>query len=268
MFFPVAKIVWFLVQPSSLLLLILLLGAALLWTRFAGLGRVLALTAALLLLVAGLSPLGNLLLIPLEERFARPELNPDRPPDGLIVLGGAQDTLVSRARGVIALNEAGERMFEAAALSRTFPRTKIIFSGGSGRLIYRGETEAIGAAALFGALGIDKNRLLLEDRARDTYENAIFTNELIKPRADQRWLLITSAAHMPRAIGCFRKAGFEVVAYPVDYRTRGPVDGTRFFDKPSEGLRRIDAAAREWVGLTVYFLSGRTSAFFPAPQVH
>lgn len=267
MFFNFAKIVWFLVQPSSLVVIILLLGVALLWTRFAAWGRRLTLTGALLLLVMGLSPLGNILIIPLEERFARPALAEIGTPTGLIVLGGAQDTLVAGARGVLAINEAGERMLEAVVLARAFPKAKLVFTGGSGRLFYKSETEAAGAAALFRAVGIDEARLLLEDQARDTYENARYTRDLVKPKQGELWLLVTSAAHMPRAVGSFRKAGFKIVPWPVDYRTRGPIDNARFFDKPSEGLRRMDAALREWVGLAVYFFTGRSDALFPGPQV-
>ena len=267
MFFAFAKIAWFLVQPSSALMLALLVGVGLAWTRYAPAGRIIALLAALMLLIAGLSPLGNWLILPLEERFSRAPLSPSTPPTGIIVLGGAQDTLVSKARGVIALNEAGERLVEAAALARIYPDAKLVFSGGSGRLIYEGETEAKAAEVLFRGLGIDRARLILEDSARDTYENAIYTKALVKPRAGERWLLITSAAHMPRAIGCFRKAGFDVLPWPVDYRTRGAMDRTRFFDKPSEGLRRVDAAAREWAGLAVYYFTGRSSALFPGPEM-
>jgi uncharacterized SAM-binding protein YcdF (DUF218 family) len=70
---------------------------------------------------------------------------------------------------------------------------------------------------------------------------------------------------MPRAIGAFRRAGFDVEPWPVDYRTRGRADLTRPFDKVSEGLRRVDVASREWVGLLAYWLTGRTDALFPAP---
>ena len=82
----------------------------------------------------------------------------------------------------------------------------------------------------------------------------------------KRWLLITSAYHMPRAMGAFRQAGFDVEPWPVDYRTRGTADLTRPFDKVSEGLRRVDVATREWVGLLAYWVTGRSDALFPGPQ--
>jgi len=265
MFFPVAKIAWFIVQPSSILLLLLLLGIALLWTRFARAGRWIALAAAVLLLVAGLSPLGNLLILPLEERFSRPEFTEGEAPAGIIVLGGAQDTLVSTGRNVIAINEAGERIVEAVALARRFPDARIVFTGGTNQLIYESETEAENAKTFFDQLGVASDRLLLEDQARDTYENARLTRELVNPKPGERWLLVTSANHMPRAMGCFRAAGFDVEAWPVDYRTRGRQDAWRFFDKPSEGLRRMDKAMREWVGLLVYRITGRTNELLPQP---
>lgn len=265
MFFYVAKIAWFVAQPSNALLLALALGALLLWGRWARAGRRIVTGSALLLLIAGLSPLGNAVVLPLEERFPPATLSDGRAPDGIIVLGGAQDMLVSGSRNMPALNEAGERVTEAVALARRFPKTRIVYSGGSGAILYAQEAEAVGARALFSRLGLETKRLELEDRARDTYENAVYAKALAQPKAGERWLLVTSAFHMPRAIGCFRKAGFAVEPWPVDFRTRGRQDLTRFFSKPSEGLRRVDLAAREWAGLVVYWLIGRTDALFPAP---
>lgn len=266
MFFPVAKVIWFFAQPSSILLLLLLLGIVLLWTRFARAGRWIALTAAILLIVLGLSPLGNMLIFPLEERFSRAEFAQDEAPAGIIVLGGAQDTLVSDGRDVIAMNEAGERIVEAVALSRRFPKAQIVFTGGAGQLIYKTETEAANAKTFFEQLGVASDRLLLEDQARDTFENAKLTRKLVEQKPGERWLLVTSAAHMPRAMGSFRKAGFDVEAWPVDYRTRGAQDLWRFFGKPSSGLRRMDQGTREWIGLLVYRITGRSDALFPGPQ--
>ena len=112
-----------------------------------------------------------------------------------------------------------------------------------------------------------RDRLILEANARDTYENAVFLRKELAQEGDLdgRWLLITSAYHMPRSMGAFREAGFDVEPWPVDYRTRGKADLTRPFDKVSEGLRRVDTATREWVGLLAYWLTGRSNTLFPAP---
>ena len=269
MFFYIAKVLWFLLQPSTLIALLIGYGSILIWTGWARWGRRFVTFGAILLLVAGLSPLGNALILPLEDRFPRIDLDRPPPPTGFIVLGGAEDRLVGIARNAPALNESAERVVEAAMLANRFPDAKIAFSGGEAGVLYTAGSEAEGAAALFIALGIARDRLILESAARDTYENAVLLKKELAQRGDlgagKRWLLLSSAYHMPRAMGAFRQAGFDVEAWPVDYRTRGRDDLTRPFDKVSEGLRRVDVAAREWAGLLAYWLTGRTDTLFPAP---
>ena len=270
MFFYAAKVLWFLLQPSTLIALLIGYGSILIWTGWARWGRRFVTAGAFLLLVVGLSPLGNALILPLEDRFPRADLGAEPAPSGFIVLGGAEDRLVGKARGAPTLNEAGERMLEAAVLARRFPDAEIAFSGGDAGLLYKSDSEAAGAGALLTELGIPRDQLILESNARDTYENAVFLKtELAKRGAlgpGKRWLLITSAYHMPRAMGVFREAGLELEPWPVDYRTRGPADLTRPFDKVSEGLRRVDVATREWVGLFAYWVTGRSDALLPAPR--
>jgi uncharacterized SAM-binding protein YcdF (DUF218 family) len=160
-------------------------------------------------------------------------------------------------------------MLEAAMLAHKFPESKIAFTGGPAGILYESDTEAKGAEALLTELGIARDRLVLESEARNTYQNAVLLKAKLEREhalgPGKRWLLITSAYHMPRAMGCFRKAGLIVEPWPVDYRTRGKADLTRPFGKVSEGLRRVDMASREWVGLFVYWLTGRTDTLFPAP---
>jgi uncharacterized SAM-binding protein YcdF (DUF218 family) len=270
MFFYLAKGLWFLLQPSTLIALLIGYGAILIWTGWARWGRRFVSIGAILLLIAGLSPLGNALILPLEDRFPRADLGASPPPTGFIILGGAEDRLVGEARGAPTLNEAGERIVEAVMLARRFPEAKIAFSGGDAGILYKSGSEAEGAETLLTALGVPQERLILEAKSRDTYENAVYLKQEFARDGElgpgKRWLLITSAYHMPRAIGAFRKAGFNVEPWPVDYRTRGSADLTRPFDKVSEGLRRVDVAAREWVGLLAYWLTGRSDALFPAPE--
>jgi uncharacterized SAM-binding protein YcdF (DUF218 family) len=264
MFFVLAKILGFFALPSNVLITLGVLGIVLMTTRYARAGRRLAATALILLAIAGLSPLGNALILPLEERF--PLWDTSRGvPTGIISLGGALDTVVSQPRGEIALNEAAERMTAVAELAQRYPDARIVFSGGSGRLVFDGVTEASLAARLFESFGITKERVTLEDRSRDTAENGRFTKELLQPKPGERWLLVTSAHHMPRSVGVFRAVSFPVEAYPVDYRTRGAIDLLRPFSSVGDGLRRTDTAAREWIGLLAYRLTGRTAELFPAP---
>lgn len=270
MFFYLAKVLWFVLQPSTLIALLIAYGAILIWTGWARWGRRFVSVGAALLLIAGLSPLGNALILPLENRFPRANLDQPPPPTGFIVLGGALDRLVGQARKTPTLNEAGERMVETVTLARKFPEAKIAFTGGDAGILYPSDSEATGAATMLTDMGVAPDRLILEAAARDTYENAVYLKTeldklgLLGP--GKRWVLITSAYHMPRAIASFRQAGFDVEAWPVDYRTRGRADLTRPFDKVSEGLRRVDVAAREWVGLLAYRLAGRSNAILPAPK--
>lgn len=267
MFFYIAKAVWFVLQPSTLIALLIGYGAILIWTGWARWGRRFVTVGALLLLVVGLSPLGNALILPLEDRFPRADLDQPPPPAGIIILGGAENRLVGSARKAPTLNEAGERLLEGAILAHRFPDAKVAFSGGDAGILYKSDSEADGAAAILTRLGIARDRLILEANARDTYENAVYLKKELAADGDPdgRWLLITSAYHMPRSMGAFRQGGFDVEPWPVDYRTRGKSDLTRPFDKVSEGLRRVDTATREWVGLFAYWLTGRSNALFPAP---
>jgi uncharacterized SAM-binding protein YcdF (DUF218 family) len=264
MFFPLSKILGFFAIPSNLMISIGLLGLLLLATRFARAGRALAFASLIVLAILGLSPVGNALMFPLEDRFPRWDATRGAP-DGIIVLGGAISPDVSAARDEVALNEAAERLTVAAELARRYPAARIVFSGGSGALIYDEGAEAPFALRLLEDLGIPRARILLEDRSRNTVENAVFSKALIQPKPGERWLLVTSAHHLPRAIGVFRKMGFAVEAYPVDWRTRGAADALRPFATLGDGLRRSDTAVREWVGLAVYWLTGRSSALFPGP---
>ena len=207
-------------------------------------------------------------MVPLEDRFPRwnAELEANRPaPDGMVVLGGAIDPELVATRGTADINEAAERLIVVPALARQYPNARIIYSGGNGRLV-GGGNEAQFAGQLLESLGVAKDRLSLESQSRNTAENAVFSKRIASPKPGERWLLITSAYHMPRAVGAFREAGFDVEPYPVDYRTSGRSDLLRPFLDAAAGLRRTDTAAREWVGLLAYRLTGRSVGFFPAPR--
>jgi uncharacterized SAM-binding protein YcdF (DUF218 family) len=264
MFFYLSKILGFFAVPSNLLIAFGIAGTLLLRTRFVRTGWRLVVGSLILLAIVGLSPVGNALILPLEQRF--PAWDSSRgAPDGAVILGGAVTPDVALARNDVALNEAAERMTAAVELARRYPNARIIFSGGEGNLAFGGnESEA--ALKLFERLGVPPGRILTEDKSRNTVENALFTKQIAVPKPGERWLLVTSAYHMPRAIGIFRKVGFTVEAYPVDWRTRGPEDAVRPFALMGDGIRRTDTAVREWVGLLVYWLTGQSSALFPRPD--
>ncbi len=264
MFFTFSKILGFFALPSNLLIAIGLVGLVLLCTRFTRLASWLIVTSLVLMAIAGLSPLGNALILPLEQRF-RPWDAARGPPDGIVVLGGAISPDISAARGAVALDEAAERITVTAELARLYPDARIIVSGGSNAPIFDDGVEAALAVRQLEALGVAPERITAEEQSRNTIENAVFSRLIATPKPGERWLLVTSAYHMPRAMAAFRAAGFPVEAYPVDWRTRGLIDVVRPFASLGDGLRRTDTAMHEWVGLLAYRLTGETAALFPGP---
>lgn len=265
MFFSLSKILGFFVVPSNAVAMLCALGAVLLATRFRKAGARILVLGVVLLLVCGYSSLGNLLLLPLTERFPAGSTG-GRAPDGIIVLGGSIDPERSQARGSLEMDASAERIVTMLQLARRYPQARIVFSGGSANLIGEPVPEAPIAGDLLEDFGTPRARIVLESESRTTAENATFTRKLVSPKPGERWLLVTSAFHMPRSIGAFRKAGFEVEAYPVDWRTRGWSDASMPFKTLSAGLARTDVAIHEWVGLIAYWATGRSSELFPGPR--
>jgi len=265
-FYYVSKIAWFFATPSNLLLSAILLGLVLaLFRRVRTFGIGLGLVTAVMTIALGLLPVATYLMVPLEERF--PLFNDDgRPVDGIVLLGGAVNASDTLSRGRISANEAAERLLDTIQLAHRYPQARILISGGGGTVFGDGRAEAPVIADYFKSIGIDPARIIIEDRSRTTSENALYSRELVKPKEGERWLLVTSAWHMPRAVGVFEKAEFPVTAYPVDFRTGGGSNNLRLFAFSSDGLRRLDVVTKEWAGLIGYYLTGRTDVLFPAPH--
>jgi len=263
MFFVASKIFWFFIQPINLAILLLGLSLLALWRGRRKFAATLTIVTLLGLVLATWTSLGAMLLTPLEERFARPEV--PAKVDGIVVLGGGLEGQINLVRGGYELNAGGDRFVETAVLARRFPEAKIVVSGGTGTLILEGEPDADTALRLFTALGIAPERLILENKSRNTYENAVFTRELVTPQPGETWLLVTSAFHMPRSMALFRRAEFDVLPWPVDYRTAGDEGVGLFRDNGNDSLQNTALGIREWIGLVAYWMSGRIDSPFPRP---
>jgi uncharacterized SAM-binding protein YcdF (DUF218 family) len=265
LFFVLSKTLGIMLMPTNFLIGLGLLGVLLLATRFASLGRKLVIASIAFLALCGFSPLGSWVLYSLESRFP-PWDAAKGAPDGIVVLGGSIDPDLSAAHGGAVVGGSADRLIATAALARRYPNVRIIFSGGSGNLISNDAKEADYASEVFENLGIPKQRLTMERRSRNTLENAEFSKAIAEPKSGERWLLVTSAFHMPRSIGLFRKAGFSVEPYPVDWRVGERSDLWNFESLSVRGLGHVDTGVREWIGLIAYRLTGKTSEFFPGPS--
>ncbi|WP_311925206.1 YdcF family protein [Microvirga sp. 3-52] len=266
MFYYLSKVAWFFATPSNLLMSLILLGLILaLFKRLRSFGIGVSLVFTLATIALGLLPIASYILLPLEERFP-PFRDDGKPADGIILLGGSVEAADSASRGMIVSNESAERVLDTIELAHRYPKARILISGGGGTVFGDGAAEAPIIAAYFKSVGIDQTRILVEDRSRTTSENAVFSRELAQPQEGERWLLVTSAWHMPRAVGVFENADFPVTPYPVDFRTGGGGNNHRPFAFISDGLRRLDLGAKEWAGLIGYYATGRTSRLFPGPQ--
>ncbi len=259
MFFWISKAFWALAAPSAVLFIAFILGALLTLTRYARTGRRLIAVGLVLLLAFGVSPFPNTVMRRLEERFP-PYRHDGQPVAGIIVLGGGLETGITTARQQLSINSAGERVIAMADLARRYPLAKVIYTGGGAPV-----SEAETARRFATTLGIDPSRIMVEGASRNTIENGRFTRAMVLPQPGERWLLVTSASHMPRAMGVFRKQGFDPIAYPVDYHTTGTSSDYGPFRTVVQGLGYTDIALKEVVGLAAYWVMGETDALFPSP---
>lgn len=266
MSFVLSKLLWAIVAPGSLLILLLgagMLAATVPHEKIRRAGRRLSAAAAGILFLLALLPFGDWAMTPLENRFLT--ATPDQV-DGIILLGGDEQPALSDARGQPVALESLRRYMTFAELSRRYPEAKLVFTGGSplvnGRTTRMAEADV--ARQILTEMGVDAARVVFERNSRNTYENAHLSADIVRPDEGQTWLLVTSAFHMPRAIGVFRKAGWHVAAAPAGYYTPGGYEVALW--KPfDEQLRILTTAVREYIGLVAYSLMGRTSALWPAP---
>jgi uncharacterized SAM-binding protein YcdF (DUF218 family) len=135
-------------------------------------------------------------------------------------------------------------------LMRLHPHLELVFSGGEGRLLATGVSEAELAKRFYEEQGVDMARVKLESGSRNTRENARQVADLLGERCKQPWLLVTSAWHMPRAMAEFQAVSCNVTAYPVDFRTGDSTSLTEY--ALAQSLLRWQTALHEWLGLVVY----------------
>lgn len=261
LFFYVSKLVWLLFSPDSLLLILIILNLALLYLGKIKYAKRLLTTISLILIIISLFPIGELLLYPLESRF---QTNPALPEkiDGIVILSGSEAAKLSHVWKQVELGDAAERNLSFLTLARQYPKAKLIFTGGTGSLTNQKYKGADVAKKLFQQQGFDTARISFERQSRNTYENVIYSKELVKPIKNENWILITTGWHMPRSVGIFCKANWSVIPYPVDHQTNKG-DLFRIDFDLADNLKTLKTAIKEYMGLFAYYFSGKTTSLFP-----
>jgi uncharacterized SAM-binding protein YcdF (DUF218 family) len=246
--------------PSRLLLILLCGAITIFLISKSTLALRLLIICVVLFSLCAWTPVGAWLMRPLENRFPHQPI--PKQVNGIIVLGGAFNLDESDSHGTIALNFRAERLTAFVELARRFPHASLVFSGGKPGLSSSTATEAQLAQKLFVGLGLGLGRITFEGISRNTHENALLSRRAVKVSPGATWLLVTSAADMPRAVGCFRAIGWRVTPVPVDFHT-----DSSGWSAPGlvGGLEQVDWATHEWVGLAYYWLRGWTSSLFPGP---
>ena len=258
--FIAGKLLRILLAPGNLSVLLLAWGMLRVMRSRGRRGWPLVAMVTAVLVAIAILPAGRWLIAPLEARFPIPALGAHV--DGIILLGGAVEP--RRVDGAVEaqVNGAADRLLVVLALARRYPQAKLLLVGGEASIIPRGSSEAALTRDLLAAQGLDAGRMLVEVRSRNTIENAIFAKALAEPRAEEIWVLVTSAAHMPRAVGCFRHVGWDAIPFPSDFR-----GGDGAWDIALvPHLALVELAAKEWFGLLAYRLLGRTDEMFPGPS--
>ena len=263
-FFFTSKIVWALITPGSLLVILGMFAWLSLVAGWQKISRLFLSLTALFLLLVGTLPLGEWLISPLENRFAANAALPMNPA-GVIVLGGAVNPALSDTWGQTEIGGAAERLTAFIYLANLYPDTQLVFTGGSGSLTEQAYKEADYTRFLFEQLDMGDRAIIYESESRNTAENALHSIKLLNPQAAEEWILITSAFHMPRAVGVFCQAGWPVTPYPVDhYSDKGEL--LRIDYRFSDNLRTLETAIHEWVSLLAYRITRQTDRLLPGDQ--
>ncbi len=255
MIFLASKLLAFLVQPLSWVAMLLMISTAFVRSRPV-VARRSGFLALALLIVIGWEPLPDLLLRQLEAQY--PPVSAATALDeyaGVIVLGGALESAHTWVvAGQSSLNDAAERMTQVLPLLQRHAHLRVLFTGGDGELFAGELSESERARRFFEQQLVTPERIRYEAASRTTYENAVMSYQIAGVDTQRRWLLLTSAWHMPRAMSAFQRAGWQVTAYPVDYR--GGVHTPWSHYSMDQGAKKWRIVLRETLGLLLYRLLG------------
>ena len=261
MMFYLSKIFWLIINPFNIILFLTFCGivAHHLFPESITY-KVIYFLLLMFFIISAVMPTGNFMVFQLEKNFHLQPIIPNQV-DGILILAGATNPILSKEYNKINLNGSVERLTEAILLIRKYPRAKIIFSGGSGSIKNQKFTHAKVAKDFFEQFQIDTRKIIFESKSRNTYENILYSKEIANPTYNENWLLITSASHMTRSMNIAKKLDWKFIPYSVDFSMQ-----KKFSWKPSinflGNIGSFQGASHEWTGLIAYYFLGRTSQIY------
>jgi len=254
MFFLLSKIFDFLVNPFFWVLALLIIGLIALWKGKKS-ARKWLLTSFLFIII-----FTNPLIISLVmNAWQAPaySLNDIKSPYEVgILMGGSMRHFDEKTERPV-YSMSVDRLLQTVSLYHNGKIKKILLTGGSGHVFRQDQKESFFIADVLRKSGVAAEDIIIENNSRNTYENALFTRDLVKVKGIKgRFLLITSSFHMRRSVACFRKVGFDVDTFPVDSKTREASFTPDSFIPEPFYFTLWDQLIHEWVGMIAYKISG------------
>ena len=257
MSFYLSKVLWLIINPFNILIFLFFLNILFLFLKKNKL-RIFLLSLLLILLVSfGIFPAGKYLIYKLEKNYHNSIILSDKV-DGILILGGATNPFLSNEYNQIHLNGSAERLVESIKLIIKYSNAKIIFTGGSGFISDIKLDNAKIANKFFMQVGLDTDKIIFENKSRNTYENILFSKNIAKPKKNEKWLIITSASHMNRAVFVGEKIDWILTPYAVDFNQPKKI---KFIPNINilNNFNEMQRGTYEWIGLVAYYLMGRTN---------
>ena len=260
MTFYLSKLLWFLFNPFNCILFLFFLSLILNFFKFLKFSKIILFFSFLLFIISGVLPTGSYLLYLLEKNYHNRVALPENV-DGILILSGATNPFLTKEYDQISLNGSVERLTESIQLINKYPTAKVFFAGGSGYVEYPDLNHSEVAKKFYESLNVNTKNIFFDKKSRNTYENIVFANKKINPNINEKWIIVTSAFHLKRAISVGEKLGWELIPYATDYKLSKKFKwGLSFSFYQNFGM--LQHSSHEWVGIIAYYFMGRSSKIF------
>lgn len=242
--FAIKKIVSLFLSPLLIILVLLISGLVLLWRKKNRAGRTLITAGTGLLILLSCTPISTWLIANLERQHPSIRLKGSEPSiPWIVVLSGGVANDPDRTAIEKLSRVTLARLAEGVRIQRQIPESKLLLSGGSGLQAIAAASEMATAAQYMGVPG---SRIVLESGSRDTREQALLIKKIV---GQDPFILVTSALHMVRALGMFRKIGLDPIPAPTDFVVRKGIPWHLYLAPSVGGIGRAEMAVHEYAGI-------------------